>query len=153
MKTPDHAIPTPVARLLSRLPRFPGSVLFTSALNLALADQLPEDVRRALTGKSVSLRVTDAGIAFDFIFVGDWFWARMALKEPDLRISASAYDFYRLARGRVDADTLFFSRRLVLEGDTELGVLVKYMLDALEWPSLGRRFRIPLPPPSRFRSR
>ncbi|HLV27960.1 MAG TPA: SCP2 sterol-binding domain-containing protein, partial [Burkholderiaceae bacterium] len=31
-----------------------------------------------------------------------------------------------------DPDTLFFSRRLVMEGDTELGLLVKNTLDALD---------------------
>ena len=30
-------------------------------------------------------------------------------------------------------DTLFFTRRLVLEGDTELGLEIKNALDALAW--------------------
>jgi predicted lipid carrier protein YhbT len=34
-----------------------------------------------------------------------------------------------------DADTLFFRRRLKMEGDTELGVAVKYWLDASERPA------------------
>jgi predicted lipid carrier protein YhbT len=33
----------------------------------------------------------------------------------------------------VDPDTLFFSRRLTIEGDTELGLLLKNRLDALEF--------------------
>jgi predicted lipid carrier protein YhbT len=36
-----------------------------------------------------------------------------------------------LALRREDPDTLFFSRRLVLEGDTELGLVVKNALDAM----------------------
>lgn len=52
--------------------------------------------------------------------------------EPDVTISASAYDFYRLSRREEDPDTLFFSRRLVMEGDTELGLLLKNTLDAME---------------------
>ena len=35
-----------------------------------------------------------------------------------------------------DPDTLFFSRRLSMEGDTELGLLVKNTLDAIELPIL-----------------
>jgi predicted lipid carrier protein YhbT len=53
-------------------------------------------------------------------------------------ISASAADLVRLALRRVDAVTLFFSRRLTMEGDTELGLVLKNTLDAigplLHWP-------------------
>jgi predicted lipid carrier protein YhbT len=51
-----------------------------------------------------------------------------------LTISASAYDFVLLARRQEDPDTLFFSRRLAMEGDTELGLLVKNTIDAIELP-------------------
>jgi predicted lipid carrier protein YhbT len=38
-----------------------------------------------------------------------------------------------------DPDTLFFNRTLDIEGDTELGLIVKNMLDAVEWPGfLGK---------------
>jgi predicted lipid carrier protein YhbT len=53
---------------------------------------------------------------------------------PDLIISASAYDFYLLAMRKEDPDTLFFNRRLVVEGDTELGLIAKNTLDAIEYP-------------------
>ena len=39
-----------------------------------------------------------------------------------------------LARRQEDPDTLFFSRRLSMEGDTELGLLVKNTIDAIELP-------------------
>ena len=35
-----------------------------------------------------------------------------------------------------DPDTLFFNRRLVVEGDTEIALLVKNTLDAIDWPRL-----------------
>jgi predicted lipid carrier protein YhbT len=40
----------------------------------------------------------------------------------------------RLAKRQEDPDTLFFNRRLSMEGDTELGLIVKNALDALELP-------------------
>jgi predicted lipid carrier protein YhbT len=43
----------------------------------------------------------------------------------DLTISANAQDFLRLAQRQEDPDTLFFNRRLSMEGDTELGLVVK----------------------------
>jgi hypothetical protein len=44
------------------------------------------------------------------------------------------------ATRKEDPDSLFFNRRLSLEGDTELGLVVKNTLDALELPvlNLGR---------------
>jgi predicted lipid carrier protein YhbT len=53
---------------------------------------------------------------------------------PDLTISASAHDFVLLAQRKEDPDTLFFSRRLAMEGDTELGLMVKNTIDAIELP-------------------
>jgi predicted lipid carrier protein YhbT len=41
-----------------------------------------------------------------------------------------------LARRQEDPDTLFFSRRLSMEGDTELGLLVKNTIDSIELPML-----------------
>ena len=49
-------------------------------------------------------------------------------------VRGTATDLLLLAGRREDADTLFFQRRLVLTGDTELGLVVKNMLDAVEWP-------------------
>ena len=65
---------------------------------------------------------------------------------PDLTISASARDFLALARREEDPDTLFFSRRLSMEGDTELGLMVKNTLDALELPVFDPG-ALRLPPP------
>ena len=41
-------------------------------------------------------------------------------------------EFLCLATRREDPDALFFQRRLVIEGDTELGLTVKNLLDSRE---------------------
>ncbi len=133
-------LPSPVARVLALLPAYPGSLLFASALNLAIRNSLSSDVRQSLQGKRLCIQVKDAQLAFHFQWVNDSFAARSNQGTPDLMISASAQDFLLLARRQEDPDTLFFSRRLVMEGDTELGLLVKNTLDAIELPvlALGR---------------
>jgi predicted lipid carrier protein YhbT len=50
---------------------------------------------------------------------------------PDVVVRASARDYLALALRREDADSLFFARRLVIEGDTALGLIVKNALDSL----------------------
>jgi predicted lipid carrier protein YhbT len=108
--------------------------LFVSALNLALAKKLAPDVTQMLVGKKLRLCVTDTQWAFDFEWRNRRFVACQNKGAADLTISASAYDFVLLARRQEDPDTLFFSRRLAMEGDTELGLLVKNTLDAIELP-------------------
>lgn len=118
--------------LLGHLPAYPGSCLFAAGLNLALARQLPGDVCAALAGKLVSIRVLDAGLRFDVRWQKGRFEAQHPQPVPDLAIGASARDFLLLAQRREDPDTLFFGRRLSMEGDTELGLLLKNTLDALD---------------------
>jgi predicted lipid carrier protein YhbT len=45
-------------------------------------------------------------------------------------------DFLQLALGCVDPDTLFFQRRLAIEGDTELGLQIKNLLDNIDIETL-----------------
>jgi len=133
---PPFTLPTPVGSVLSRLPAYPGSVLLVTAINTVLAQQLPQDVKDSLKGKRISIRVRDARLGFDFTCDGQRFSPSARHAEPDLAISANAQDFMLLAQRRQDPDTLFFNRRLVMEGDTELGLVVKNALDALELPVL-----------------
>jgi predicted lipid carrier protein YhbT len=132
MNTSPYLIPTPVASLLSRLPAYPGSLLLVTGLNVALAKRLAPDVTQLLSGKKLRLCVTDAQWIFNFEWRNGRFTPCQNEALADLTISASAYDFVLLARRQEDPDTLFFSRRLSMEGDTELGLLVKNTLDAIE---------------------
>ena len=127
-------VPAPVGAVLARLPAYPGSLLLVTALNLALARHLPADVGRLLLHKKMRVQVRDARLAFDFCWDGRRFVPSRPQAEPDLAIRANAQDFWLLAQRRQDPDTLFFNRRLVMEGDTELGLVVKNALDALELP-------------------
>ena len=130
-------IPAPLGAMLGRLPAYPGSLFFVTGLNLALGKQLTPDVTQMLLGKKLRLRVTDAHWAFDFEWRDKRFVACQNRGEADLTISASAHDFVLLARRQEDPDTLFFSRRLAMEGDTELGLLVKNTIDAIELPMVN----------------
>ena len=125
-----------MGKLLSRLPAFPGSLLFVRGLNLTLARLLTPDVTQLLLAKKLRIKVTDIPWEFDFEWLDGGFSACRNSGAADLKISASAYDFVLLARRQEDPDTLFFSRRLSMEGDTELGLLVKNTMDAIELPML-----------------
>ena len=130
-------LPSPLAALTSRLPAFPGSMLLVTALNLGVARQLPRDVGDMLLNKRLRIHVRDARVTFDFTWTGGAFAPRARHAETDLCIAASAHDFLLLAQRQQDPDTLFFNRRLCIEGDTATGVHIKNLLDALDydWPA------------------
>ena len=128
--------PAGVASLAARLPPYPGSWLFARMLNATLAPRLLPDVRAALEGRALRLAVSNLGIAFDVSWRGAGFVALRAGRPCDLAIGASLHDLWLLARREEDPDSLFFSRRLRLEGDTELGLLFKNSIDALDLGAL-----------------
>ncbi len=136
MNLPAFRIPKPFGKAMSLLPAYPHSLVFSRVLNLALGRLIQPELLEPLHGKLISIRVTDAGLSFFFTIGRSGFTACKAGPTPDLAFSATAYDFVMLATRREDPDTLFFSRRLVVEGDTELGLIAKNTLDAVELPKL-----------------
>jgi predicted lipid carrier protein YhbT len=129
MRLPD--CPWPLRSLLSRLPQYPPAAALAVALNLCLGHVLNGANLPQATGKVVCIRVRDAGLRLLFR-VHEKGVAACAGVQPDVTITADASTFVSLALRQDDADTLFFSRRLMMEGDTELGLLVKNTLDALD---------------------
>jgi len=140
---PFAEIPAPLRNALARLPRFPGSVLLATVLNVALRPQLHADTRAALRSKHLRVAVRDAALRFDFTWAGSHFSPLPGRGLPDLIITANSHDFLQLARRQVDPDMLFFNRRLSMEGDTELGLIVKNAIDAMELPVLDPKHWTP----------
>ena len=150
---PSFVVPVPLGSVLSRLPAYPGAMLLVTALNFGLARQIPADVGQLLQKKKLRIQVRDARLTFDFIWKGQRFLASSTHANPDLTISANAFDFLQLAQRQEDPDTLFFNRRLSMEGDTELGLIVKNTLDALELPVLDLQQWLPRQVVERFQQR
>ncbi|HAB1977571.1 TPA_asm: SCP2 domain-containing protein [Salmonella enterica subsp. diarizonae] len=64
--------------------------------------------------------------------------------DADVSFSADASDLLMIAARKQDPDTLFFQRRLVIEGDTELGLYVKNLMDAIELEQMPKALRVML---------
>jgi O2-independent ubiquinone biosynthesis accessory factor UbiT len=124
------AFPPQLAALVSRLPVAPPSRAFSMAANRWLWPALKSLDWQPLVGRRYAIRVKDLGLSLRFTVTQRGFAPDNGV--PDLTISATARDFLLLLGRREDPDTLFFSRRLVSEGDTELGLLVKNLLDSLD---------------------
>ena len=113
-----------------------ASLALATALNVFLRRRLPDEVYERLAGKEVSIDVKDPALRVSFRIEGRHFVPMRPTANPYLRFRACARDFVRIAAREEDADTLFFNRRLVVEGDTESALLVKNSLDAIEAPRI-----------------
>jgi predicted lipid carrier protein YhbT len=136
------AFPQPLTALAARLPATPPSLAFSILANRLLWPAMQSLDWQPLAGRRYAIRVKDLGLSLRFT-VGQRGFAPDS-GTPDLTVSATARDFLLLLARREDPDTLFFSRRLVSEGDTELGLTVKNLLDALDPEAVLRRLPAPL---------
>ena len=128
---PLPAPPAALRRLIERLPIEPPSFVLAQVLNRVLLPRLDADARAALAGRCVEVQVSDFGVRMRLHLGARGFALAPRGADIALRVRATANAFWRMAGGEEDADTLFFERALVMEGDTEFGLLVKNTLDAV----------------------
>lgn len=101
--------------------------------NHLLRGQAQADRLGPLEGKRLCLAVRDTGSEWRFRVSGNRLHRDPDNGAWDARISGNLADLLLLATRSEDPDTLFFARRLDLEGDTETALYVKNFLDALEF--------------------
>lgn len=123
----DRRIPVPLKQLAAEAP-----------LNRLFAKAIDDGEFDDFEGRRIRLEVNGGqpGITIGF-------WAgrlRVIDGDGETTIRGSLAAFKTLAERRQDPDQLFFQRRLVIEGDTELGLAVKNLLDSLEWQFSVRPF-------------
>lgn len=128
-------LPAGFAGLVGLLPQWPPSTMVSAALNLLFLPTLDQDTKQRLMHRVVAIQVSDAGLDCR-VRLGTLGFMPVLRGAPEVTICACAWDYYQLARRIEDPDTLFFSRRLTIDGDTELGLLVKNALDAMDWTHL-----------------
>ena len=96
-----------------------------------------------LEGRWLSIEVRDIGLKW-FTSVENERLIVSDAAEADVSFSADASDLLMIAARKQDPDTLFFQRRLVIEGDTELGLYVKNLMDAIELEQMPKALRVML---------
>jgi len=132
------------------LPQFPGflsfpfrllpekmhSTFLVMLLNRILLEQIKEGELDFLNDRRLCIKVKDAGICYNISLSCGSFIVDKSTSF-DLLIESRVYDFLLLAARQEDPDTLVFQRRLIMQGDTELGLELKNFLDGLDIESSG----------------
>jgi predicted lipid carrier protein YhbT len=121
---------------LAIIPDRVHSTAVVTLLNRVFADALREGELDYLHGHSVRIHVRDMQLTFCITLQQGRLAASRARNMPDLSITGTLHAFLLLAARCEDTDTLFFQRRLRMEGNTELGLEVKNFLDGLDVDSL-----------------
>ena len=104
---------------------------------------LAEGELEFLEGRWLSIHVRDIGLLW-YTSVVDGRLVVSQQADADVSFSADASDLLMIAARKQDPDTLFFQRRLVIEGDTELGLYVKSLMDAIELEQMPKALRVML---------
>lgn len=122
----EHLLP-----LAARTPFTLQRIALERSLNQIFAEPLADNAFEALEGNWMRLEVADLKLAW--CLSCDRKKLRIAEEAPvQVTIRGNWREFLLLASRQEDPDTLFFRRRLVIEGDTELGLSIKNLIDSLD---------------------
>ena len=122
---PGRFIPYPVQKQVLSL-----------VLNQAFREPLQHGELDFLEGARVRIKVTDLCIDWLICVGSEKFTPIERTLKEDVCISGEGPDFVLLATRQIDPDTLFFQRRIRIEGDTELGLGIKNTMDSMDWDDL-----------------
>lgn len=124
----------PLAVVLRSLPDALHTEFLSRLFNHLLKGQWMAEQLVDLEGKRLCIAISDTRTELLFRVEGkqlkrtsrsngDW----------DVRIKGNLEDFWLLATRKEDPDTLFFNRQLAIEGETEAGLYLKNLLDAMDF--------------------
>lgn len=163
MHTPSDSVPAAAHRLLRLVPPprriapllrvVPPAVqqrLLERAMAKVLSGPLDGGALEFMAGRRLGIEVSDLALRWVVELQGSRLKVVDAPAEATVR--GTATDLLLLAGRLEDADTLFFQRRLVLTGDTELGLTARNVLDRLPWERVPLGLRIALNRGARFAS-
>lgn len=91
-----------------------------------------------LEGRWLKVSISDLDVSWMISYQDDKLIVGDASQQQDVSFSGCLNDLVLIAGRKEDPDTLFFQRRLKIEGDTELGLEVKNLMDSLDLDSLPK---------------
>ena len=118
------------------LPFFVQEKCLSEILNRVFKEAVEDGDLDFLQDKWLKVTVSDLNLIWFLTFKDESIVIKAQAPTTDVSFSAGVNDLILVAGRKEDADTLFFQRRLSIEGDTELGLEVKNLLDNIEFENL-----------------
>lgn len=120
----------------AKITRFtPPSVLekfLNIAINHLLQQERTQDELNFLQGHIARVEITDLNFSFSMTLVNQRLQVKVPGDAGDATLKSDQSSMLQILHGEVDPDTLFFRRKLLITGDTELGLYIKNMIDTID---------------------
>lgn len=134
-------LPKILSTPLKLLPDKFHSMTLSLFLNNILSQQIKDGELDFLISRRILIEVSDTNIRYFLGYKDNKIIPVETSNQPDLSIQSTTYDFLTLAARQQDPDTLVFQRRLIMQGNTELGLELKNFLDGVDVSS-DKRYAI-----------
>jgi len=128
--------PTVLSLPSALLPFFVQKKLLSELLSRLFKDVLEDGELEFLKDKWIKVEITDLKLCWFLSFENEKLVIKESNTEADVTFSAHVNELILIAGRKEDPDTLFFQRRLTIQGDTELGLEVKNLLDNIDFDNL-----------------
>ncbi|MGX5915365.1 ubiquinone anaerobic biosynthesis accessory factor UbiT [Aliidiomarina sp. Khilg15.8] len=116
--------------------KFTPQVVSTRAINIVLnqffKSELAQQKLDFMADKRLRIDIQDLEFAFIVRLSNGTLRVSPDSAEHEVSFRGHFNDLFLLSTQRVDPDTLFFRRRLMISGDTEFGLELKNLLDTIE---------------------
>ncbi len=135
-----HKLPRILFKPISRVPFILQRLLVEAALKHTFEEAISDGDFDFLRGKHLKVEIKDINLHWYFSFNGRNITVSCHAR-ADATISGELREFLLLASRQEDPDTLFFQRRLHINGDTDLSLEVKNMLDTIDMDTMPQPLR------------
>ena len=106
--------------------------LMGHSLRLVFKEALADGDFEFLQDKWLKIAIDDLGLAWFISYQNEQLVIAETAPQVDVSFEAQLNDLILIAGRKEDPDSLFFQRRLRIEGDTELGLEVKNLMDSID---------------------
>ncbi|EJA3102729.1 ubiquinone anaerobic biosynthesis accessory factor UbiT [Vibrio vulnificus] len=126
------------------LPQIVHKKVLLEGLKLVFKEALEDGDFEFLEDKWLKVEVKDLKLHWFISYQNDQLVIAEQPVSEDVCFSGNLNDLVLIAGRKEDPDTLFFQRRLTIEGDTELGLEVKNLMDSVDLEQLPKAMQLAL---------
>ncbi|MDV5172220.1 SCP2 domain-containing protein [Photobacterium rosenbergii] len=124
-------------RVPAKLAPFPlQKKVMLDGLAMVFKEALEDGDFEFLEDRWLKVEVRDLDLRWYISYQNEQLVVAEHVEQEDVSFSGECNDLVLIAARKEDPDTLFFQRRLRIEGDTELGLEVKNLMDSIDLDSL-----------------
>ncbi|MEF1289863.1 ubiquinone anaerobic biosynthesis accessory factor UbiT [Vibrio sp. M260118] len=120
------------------LPQIVQKRALLEGLKTVFKEALEDGDFEFLEGKWLKVEIKDLQLSWLISYQDEQIVVADHPVKEDVLFSGHLNDLVLIAGRKEDPDTLFFQRRLTIEGDTELGLEVKNLMDSVDLESLPK---------------